>query len=155
MPDLLSGGIEAVERSFYRVHDWDWGTNSRGAPIRQWDATAMGIRAPPGVLVRVPRSGYAIGDGYAALLLYTDGDQVVLKYTREDNVVFGYTLHVVGLCVAPELVARYDRAHRDGRERLPALEPGQPFAVTNGREAIVAIRDSGRFMDPRSRLDWW
>jgi hypothetical protein len=38
---------------------------------------------------------------------------------------------------------------------LPALRPGQPIGRAPGSEIDAAIRDSGAFLDPRSRKDWW
>ena len=43
----------------------------------------------------------------------------------------------------------------EGRRHLPALRAGQPFGRANGDEIQVAIRDTGKFMDPRTRKDWW
>jgi hypothetical protein len=38
---------------------------------------------------------------------------------------------------------------------LPALWPGQPLSLARGSKIDAAIRDSGAFLDPRSRKDWW
>ena len=38
---------------------------------------------------------------------------------------------------------------------LPVLWPGQPLGRAPGSEIDAAIRDSGAFLDPRSRKDWW
>ena len=53
------------------------------------------------------------------------------------------------------LLNLYYQMNRAGRSRLPALYVGQGVgrAITN--EIDVAIRDTGAFLDPRSRLDWW
>ena len=106
-------------------------------------------------LIRVPTSGYNIGDGYQVLVLYASTDRITLKYIREDNVVSGYTLHVEGICVEPGLLALYESLNAAGRQRLPALRGGQAFGRAHDMEVGVAIRDHGTFMDPRSRKDWW
>jgi hypothetical protein len=70
-------------------------------------------------------------------------------------VVHGYTLHVEGLCVDPPLLSLYRSWNAAGRGQLPALQPGQAFGRAASATVGVAIRDSGTFMDPRSRKDWW
>jgi hypothetical protein len=88
-------------------------------------------------------------------VLYAAPDRITLKYTRTDNVVHGYTLHLVGLCVDPPLLDLYRSWNAAGRGQLPALQPGQAFGRAASATVGVAIRDSGTFMDPRSRKDWW
>ncbi len=142
-------------RNVYRVNHWDWGSNSRGAPITDFKVTLAGLAARPGETVHVPDAGYGIGQGYAVLVLYADRNRITLKYTGEDSVVNGYTLHVEGICVEPSLLALYERMNAAGRGQLPALRAGQAFGRARGDEVQVAIRDTGRFMDPRTRKDWW
>jgi hypothetical protein len=139
----------------YQVHDWDWEGMRRGPEIASPEVTAVGLLARPGDLVHVPDSGYDIGSDQQVLVLYANAESVTLKYTREDNVVFGYTLHVDGICVAPGLLALYRRCDQAGRHVLPALAADQPYGWVVDTEVIVAIRDNGDFLDPRSRLDWW
>lgn len=141
----------------YRVYDWNWSTNRRGALLTQYPATLIGLAATRGETVHVPASGYTIGDtaGFEVLVLYADEDSITLKYTREDNVVQGYTVHLEGLCVEPRLLALYQRNDAAGRARLPGLVEYQALGRARSHEVLVAIRDNGTFMDPRSRKDWW
>jgi hypothetical protein len=139
----------------YRVYDWDWGCNCRGALVTDWDATLVGMGVTPGEILQCPRSGYDIGQGNAALVLFVDDDSITLKFTREDNVVSGYTIHLVGVCVEPTLRARYEANRAAGTTELPTLQGDQPLGRARGTQLIVAIRDTGAFMDPRSRKDWW
>lgn len=139
----------------YAVNNWDWGTNSAAGPITDWEVTLAGFAVSPGEIVELPVSGYDIGGGMQARVLFADEDSITLKYTSEDNVVLGYTIHVVGLCVEPSLRALYDADHAAGRGQLPALAGNQPFGRARGLELQVAIRDTGAFMDPRSQKDWW
>jgi len=138
-----------------RVYDWNWETNSRGVLIDDWPVTLAGLPAVPGETLHVPASGYEIGSGYEVLVLYATENRITLKYTREDNVVYGYTLHVEGVCVEPNLLALYRNRNAAGRRILPALRARQAFGRAIGGEVGVAIRDTGAFMDPRSRNDWW
>ena len=137
------------------VNDWDWHSYRRAEPLRDWPATLAQLDAPKGTAVRVPHSGYAIGDGYQVLVLFADPERVTLKYTREDNVVRGYTLHIENICVDPSLLSLYERLDDEGRGSLPAMPAGQAFGVARPGGPRFAIRDTGQFMDPRARKDWW
>jgi len=142
-------------QSVYRVNDWNWACNCRGAPISSPAVTLARLATTPGEIISLPASGYQIGSGYQALLLYASAERLTLKYTRDDNVVHGYTLHLENLCVEPGLLSLYQSLYAAGRSSLPALRGGQ--ALGRAREAAigVAIRDNGTFLDPRSRKDWW
>lgn len=139
----------------YRVNEWDWGSNSVGGPIESWEVTLVGLVTEPGEILEVPGSGYDIGGGMQARVLFADEDSITLKYTREDNVVYGYTIHVENACVEPSLLELYQADDASGRGELPALAANQPFGRARGSEIQVSIRDTGAFMDPRSSKDWW
>ncbi len=139
----------------YRVNDWNWDTNSPGGPITTSEVTLSGMTTTPGEIIALPDSGYDIGDGADARVLFADGDSITLKYTRDDNVVYGYTVHIVGICVEPTLRAAYDSCNDAGRADLPAIVGGAPVGRARAAEIKVSIRDTGAFMDPRARKDWW
>lgn len=139
----------------YRVNNWDWGRNARGGPVTDFDVTLLGMEVETGETIHVPSAGYDIGQGYQVLVLYADQERITLKYTGEDTVATGYAIHVDGVCTEPGLLALYRQMNGAGRRQLPALRPGQPFGRARSTEIQVAIRDTGRFMDPRVRKDWW
>jgi hypothetical protein len=158
LPGLFADNRTGVFSDVYRVYDWNWSCNCRGALLANYPVTLAGLASTPGETIHVPDSGYAIGalaNGYEVLVLYASLDRITLKYTREDNVVHGYTLHVENVCVEPSLLALYQEWNAAGRSKLPALHPGQAFGRAKGDAIGVAIRDNGTFMDPRSRKDWW
>ncbi len=146
-------------KAVYQVYDWDWASNSRGAPIADPPVTLAGFQVGVNEQVCAPGSGYDIGkrpaSGYSMMVLYASANRITLKYTREDNVVNGYTIHVENISVDPDLLALYQAMNAAGRSRLPALYGGQPIGRAIGSELGVAIRDTGSFLDPRSHLDWW
>jgi len=144
-----------VFKAAYRVNQWDWTCNCRGGPIAKWAVTLLGMQTTPGELIHLPVAGYDVGGGYGALVLYAEPTRLTLKYTREDNVIAGYTLHLENLCVDANLLARYRQLNAAGRSELPALWPGQSIGRAAGTEIDAAIRDTGAFLDPRSRKDWW
>jgi hypothetical protein len=141
--------------SVSRVYDWDWECNCRGDPLTGWDVTLAGMAVAPGEVLFLPDSGYSIGGGYEALVLYASDTRITLKYTREDSVAYGYTIHVEHVCVEPSLLALYQACNDAGRVKLPALRGNQPFGRALSDEIGIAIRDAGTFLDPRSRHDWW
>jgi hypothetical protein len=152
---LFADGRVPAFPAAYQVYDWDWGCNCRGALLTEWPVTLIGMGTAPGEILHLPDSGYDIGSGYEALVLYATEERITLKYTREDNVVRGYTIHVENVCVEPTLLALYESWNDAGRGRLPALRGGQPLGRARGGEIRVAIRDNGTFMDPRSLRCWW
>ena len=155
LPGLFADDRTGTFSNVYQVHHWDWGCNCRGSLITDPEVTLVGLQVTPGETIHVPHSGYDIGGGYQVLVLYASAERITLKYTREDNVVWGYTLHVEDVCVEPDLLALYQTWNDEGRSHLPALRAGQAFGRARRGEIGVAIRDTGAFMDPRSRKDWW
>jgi hypothetical protein len=141
--------------SVYRVYDWDWTSHRRGGLLSDPDVTLMGLAVSPGDIIRLPPSGRTIGEGYHALVLYADSTSLTIKYTREDTVVSGYTIHLGNICPEPRLLALYQNCNASGRLRLPALRNGHALGRASGSELLVAIRDNGDFMDPRSGKEWW
>jgi hypothetical protein len=139
----------------YRVYDWNWGQMHRGLLITDPPVTALGLKTTAGEVLHVPDSGYTIGSGCEVLVIYAATDQITLKYTREDNVVYGYTLHIDHICVDSALLVLYEACNNAGRAYLPALHPRQPFGRASGNQVVIAIVDTGTFLDARSRRDWW
>ena len=154
---------------FYRVHDWNWSPSPEpgtpGAPLTTWPVTALGLQVTPGETLQVPASGYDIGQGYEVIVLYADERRVALRYAREDSAgARGYTVHLDGLCTDPNLLALYAGLDASTGPRyvypssnypLPVLPAGKPLGVARGSEVVVAVVDTGSFMDPRSCNEWW
>ncbi|MGL4650043.1 MAG: hypothetical protein ACRC1H_11585, partial [Caldilineaceae bacterium] len=142
----------------HQVYDWNWGCGADGCPgdpLADPPVTLLEVRAGSNELIYLPsRRAEILGGGYVALVLYAEPTRLTIKYTREDSSVYGYTLHVEGLQVDPALVERYRACNAAGRDTLPGLRNGDLLGMA--RESVrVAIRDTGRFMDPRTRKDWW
>ncbi|MCC7163241.1 MAG: hypothetical protein IT331_12170 [Anaerolineae bacterium] len=171
---LFAPDREPAFSSVSQVYGWDWGANSRDAPIEYPPVTLAGMVVAPNEALRVPRSEYNIGaiaarpargffldaplddpNRFEVLVLYASEERITLKYTREDNVISGYTLHVENICIAADLLQLYRAWNENGRAQLPALKQGQVFGWARTNEIGVVIRDNGTFMDPRARKDWW
>ena len=145
-------------KNVYKVYDWDWACNCRGQLLSDWQVTLAGLGVSPGEPICAPGSGYDIGRapvGFSMMVLYAASTRLTVKYTRDDNVVDGYTVHIENINVAPALLALYQSMDAAGRGRLPALFGGQFIGSAITTELGVAIRDTGSFLDPRSRQDWW
>ncbi len=157
-PRLWSMFSDSREPAFvanFKVHDWDWAAMKRQGPIASPEVTAVDFATKAGEDLKLPASGYTIAPGLSARVLFLDEDSITLKYTGEDNIVSGYALHVVGVCIEPKLRAAYADANAKGRAGLPGIATGHPFARARGSSVRVMIRDTGAFMDPRVRKDWW
>lgn len=146
----------------YDVYDWDWGTNTRKSTpvVTSWPITVIGAQVTPGETIRTPNSGYDLGQGVAAIVLYAAPNRITIHYTREDTVAVGYSIHIEDICVDANLLALYNSLESAGRYSQPSfnlvtLTALQPIGTASGSEMRIVIRDSGGFMDPRSLTDWW
>ena len=143
----------------YQVYDWNWGcvpTGCRGDPISNPAVTLLALAVTPGEPLFIPTRGPQIyAGGYKVLVLYAEETRITLTYTREDTAARGYVVHLEELQVDPALLALYRAKNAAGRQELPALHNNERFANASGSTLNVVIRDTGSFMDPRSRKDWW
>ncbi len=139
----------------YQVQNWDWGCKCFKGYIGSPEVTLAGMATKLDEVIRTPKSSYHVGGGNTAIVLLATKNTITLKYTTEDDVVKGYTVHISGICVEPKLQKLYDQCHKGGRKKLPALKNTQPLGRAIFGEIQVAIRDTGAWMDPRSRKDWW
>ena len=159
LPGIFADNRTPAFTTAHRVNDWNWtcgAAGCRGNPLTSPPVTLLGMGARAGEPLAAPRRSAEIyGGGYTALVLYADESRITLKYTRDDNVVSGYTVHLEGVSVDPNLLALYRRSDAAGRGALPGLRNGQPLGVASDAQVLVAIRDCGTFLDPRSRKDWW
>ena len=156
---LFADGRVPAFTSARQIYSWDWGCSAdgcRGPLLGRFESTLIGMATTPGEEIRVPTGHQEIfGGGYVASVLYAEPTRVTLNYTRDGTAAAGYTVHVENLCVDPNLVALYLHSNRGGRVQLPALRNHDVLGTAAAGEIQVSIRDKGRYMDPRSRKDWW
>lgn len=166
----------AGQLRFYQVNGWQWANSpAPGTPTgpltSNWPITALGVPTTAGQVIYLPRTGVSnqIAPGYHALVMYADSTGLSVKYTGEDSVnPNGYALHIRGLAVDPNLLALYGQNNSSSGPRytpcggfrncsypLPFLSAGQPLGKAIGSSIIIAITDTGSFMDPRSCHEWW
>jgi len=89
------------------------------------------------------------------MVLYAEPSRVTLKYTRDDSVVKGYAIHIENVSVDPNLLSLYQQLNNAGRKSLPVVKAHQRIGSAADTYINVAVRDTGAFMDPRSKNDWW
>jgi len=149
-PPRLSTIFEPRFTAVYKIHDWDWACNCKGALLE--DAALLGIATTPGQQIFIPHTeGGIYQDKYYALLLYAAEDTVTFSYSREGTVGSGFVIHYLGLQTDPTLLSLYRQSQ--GNE-LPGLSLDTPVGTATG-ELIVAVRAEGTFLDARSGKDWW
>lgn len=156
---LIAGEATPNITALYQVYEWDWTTNSRDGlyprpPDAPLDFATLVSFAANGKSILVPESGYTLGSGLEVFVLYADANSITLQYTCGDSAAVGYTIHLVGFNIDGSLLAFYNQLDQAGRESLPALKAGARIGTGSG-DILVAIRDTGSFMDPRWRSDWW
>lgn len=145
-------------RAVYQVHDWNWECRvggCLGAPISFPEVSLLEMETEPAEPLYPPARQAGIGGDYIALVLYAEKYRLTLTYTREDTPAHGYVVHVENVCVDPSLLALYRETDKAGRKSLPALRDQDIIGTALGEGILVAVRDSGSFMDPRSAKDWW
>jgi hypothetical protein len=145
-------------RAVHQVHDWDWACcpgGKLGAPIADPEVTLVEMTTTAGELLYPPRRNANIGRDFVAMVLYAEKFRLTFTYTRDDTPAVGYLVHVENVCVDPNLLALYEQMHTEGRDDLPALRRSDIIGTAFSESVLVAVRDTGSFMDPRSGKDWW
>jgi hypothetical protein len=145
-------------RTLYQVYEWDWGCRVGGClgkPISSPEVSLVEMATANNEVLYPPARHANIGDDHIALVLYAEQFRLTFTYTRDDSPVHGYLVHVENFCVDPNLLALYRELHLAGRATLPALRREESIGTAQGEKVLIAVRDSGSFMDPRSGKDWW
>jgi len=156
----------------YLNYQWNWDDGPGSAPPYGsrgplnddplFRVTVLDFEVTPGEVIHIPERSVPIyGGNVVAMVLYASENELTITYTRHDAVYLPggiYVVHLLNFCVDPQLVAAY-RAQLNGGKRstgkLPAIRNDQPVGMAHGNSLTVAIRNTARFMDPRSRKDWW
>jgi hypothetical protein len=148
-----------IFRAVHKVYDWNWACGPGGclgAPLTFPEVTLVTMATAPREAIYPPARGADILNGvYRALVLYAEEERITLAYTRHDTPALGYVVHMEELCVDPNLLALYRRLDGEGRRSLPGLRLDDSVGVARNDAVLVAVRDTGMFMDPRSAKDWW
>lgn len=156
---LFTDQRRATISSVHQVRDWRWDCAEHGCPgdwLTNYDVTLLGVATTPGEVVLFPkREAEIYAGGYIAVVLYAEETRLTISYTRDGSVANGYSTQLENFCVDPNLLAQYREGNAGGRHQLPGLHAGESVGVAAYGELLVAIRDRGMYMDPRSEHDWW
>jgi hypothetical protein len=159
LSSIFAGGRTPQITGAYQTYDWKWDCGKhgcRGDLITDPEVTLLGLATTAGEAIRLPSKRAEIfGGGFVATVLYAEPTRITVAYTRDGTVAHGYAVQIEGICVDPNLLAAYRQGNGAARSSLPGLHSGDTLGTAAGTEIVVGIRDRGRFMDPRSRKDWW
>jgi hypothetical protein len=154
LPGMFGDNRVPAFTNTYQRYRWNPDCDCPLDTYSKWPVTVLGMGVAPGETIYTPNSGYDIGGGYEYVVMYAGPNDITLHIGIEDDFA-GYAIHVDGVCTDPDLLALYQQLDAAGRGELPVLKGHQAFGKAIGSEIQVATRDSGSFMDPRSRNDWW
>jgi hypothetical protein len=150
----------------YKRRDWNWNESAPppygtpGGLNNDWPVSVLDLVATQGEGIYIPRRNVSITSAglFSAMVLYADDDELTLHYGNRDVVDSGYVVYLTNFCVDPSLVSLYRAQLSEGKRatgQLPMLTNDQIVGTAKQNFVTVAVRDSGPFLDPRSRKDWW
>jgi hypothetical protein len=150
----------------YKRLDWNWDENAAppygtpGGANNDWPVSVLDLAATPNEAIYIPRRDVPITSAgpYVAMVLFADDDELTIHYGNRDVVDSGYVVYLANLCVDPSLLLLYRAQLSMGKRvtgKLPMLRSDQPIGTAKQTFVTIAVRDSGPFLDPRSRKDWW
>ncbi len=131
-------------------------TPNQGEDTQAWQATqAVGLNVSNNQNIYVPSSGYNLGGGAQVLVsnVNASAGTISLQYTLDAG--FGgnrYDLHLSGIEISPEIVSAFSNREPG---QLPALPAFYNLGKAKNNELIVAMADTGTFMNLLERNDFW
>lgn len=139
------------------------------------NAPVLTIPTDIGADVKVPATGYDIGGGYEAMVVFASNDRVTLHIGRHEYFVGsdqnncnggkcsgGYWIYVKGICVDQKILDAYksvksiqDQANADKNPiHLPMVKPGHTLGKATGNGVTVGVRDNGPFISTSKSIYW-
>ncbi len=139
------------------------------------NAPVLQIPTEPGGEVKVPQTGYDIGGGYEAMVVFAEADRVTLHIGLHEYFVGsgnnncnggkcsgGYWIYVKDICVDEQILTAYnsvkgaqEAAGADKNPiRLPMVRPGQVLGKATGTSVVVGVRDNGPFISTFKPVYW-
>ncbi|QQS44494.1 hypothetical protein IPM65_02760 [Candidatus Roizmanbacteria bacterium] len=140
------------------------------------DAPVLEIPTEAGnTAVKVPSTGYDIGGGYEAMVVFATADRVTIHIGRHEYFVGsgqnncnggtcsgGYWIYVKGICVDKQIQQAYNNVKAAQQSagadknpiQLPMVRPGQILGKATGTSVIVGVRDNGPFITTSKPVYW-
>ena len=124
--------------------------------------------------IKVPNTGYDIGGGYEAMIVFAAADRVTLHIGRHEYFTGtktcangktcsgGYWIYVKNICVDQQIQNAYNQV-KGAQEaagadlnpiQLPMIRPGQTLGKANANSVLVGVRDNGPFISIY-KSDYW
>ncbi|PIU03476.1 hypothetical protein COT44_03460 [Candidatus Shapirobacteria bacterium CG08_land_8_20_14_0_20_39_18] len=160
---LVEDDARPVVTTLYRIHQYDSGTNLpidaletiKENPSDYASVVGFSTNGSSTGNILVPAAPFSIGNGKQVMVYYASSNEIFIMYNTGGGIRNGYGIHIMGnFTVRPELLALYNQLNAAGRVQLPALGASEILGTAHG-DIQVAIRDTGGFMDPRWKNDWW
>lgn len=153
------------------------GSVSQGndTPIKG-DAPVLEVPTEAGTtMIKVPSTGYDIGGGYEAMVVFAAQDRVTIHIGRHEYFVGsgqnncnggtcsgGYWIYVKGICVDKQIQQAYDGVKAAQQSagadknpiQLPMVKPGQILGKATGTSVVVGVRDNGPFITTSKPIYW-
>ncbi|KKQ38908.1 MAG: hypothetical protein US54_C0001G0033 [Candidatus Roizmanbacteria bacterium GW2011_GWA2_37_7] len=124
--------------------------------------------------IKMPGTGYDIGGGYEAMVVFAASDRVTLHIGRHEYFTGtktcasgqicsgGYWIYVKNICVDQQIQNAYNKA-KGAQEaagadlnpiQLPMVLPGHILGKASGSSVLVGVRDNGPFISI-FKPDYW
>jgi hypothetical protein len=155
----------------------------RGADTpHKGSAPAIEVPSNPGWPVCAPTTGYDVGGGYEAMVVFADANRITLHVgiheymdgqdarlgvcpTGPDGCKGGYWIYVSGIAVDSDIIAAYNEKkgvqqgsnlsnNISDRIELPIIKPGRRLGASQGSGVVVAVRDSGPLIKINEPFLW-
>lgn len=138
------------------------------------DAPVLQIPTDPGADVRMPQTGYDIGEGNEAMVVFAANDRITLHIGRHEYFVGrtngcggrpcsgGYWIYIKDICVDAKILGAYNsvkgQQESAGADKnpiqLPMVRAGQVLGKATGQSIIVGVRDNGPFISTFKPVYW-
>lgn len=126
-------------------------------------------------LVKVPNTGYSIGGGYEAMVVFAAEDRITIHIGRHEYFVGsggkncngnscsgGYWIYVKGICVDQKILTAYNSVKSAQQSagadknpiQLPMVLPGQALGKAQNNSVTVGVRDNGPFISTSKPIYW-
>ncbi len=124
--------------------------------------------------VKMPNTGYDIGGGYEAMVVFAAADRITLHIGRHEYFTGtktcangktcsgGYWIYVKNICVDQQIQNAYNQVkgtqEAAGADlnpiQLPMIRPGQTLGKANANSVLVGVRDNGPYISIY-KSDYW
>ncbi len=155
---LYNGPVPQIAKT-YVVYAWDFVNKKSLAPevsTPNFKVHMIGLSATNGQALYGLKAGKTIDGTNVFLVLYATKNEIVFTHSDEDNIEDGYLYYFEDICVDPNLLTEYKNdSSEERRGHLPVIKTGQIFGYAANTDPKTSVRDTGSFVDPRAKEDWW